>query len=157
MDKDQAKSLIGDQIRKLQTLSKLLDDPAVMGMLSQILKLQPSLDSNSPDSFAAPQRSKPRGKGRGRGELAKAALQIVSDSPKELSAREVADRLTAQGFDFGEASKPKEIVISKALRRLAVQKAVVSRRSGPGKKSAILYRSPMLLPLEDSAQKELTQ
>jgi hypothetical protein len=90
--------------------------------------------------------------GRKPGALVKKALAIVQGSNMELSAKRVADLMENGGFVF--ETNDKEIAVSKALRKLAKEGKIASRRSGLGKKPALLYRpiGPALVPVQEKAQ-----
>jgi hypothetical protein len=133
------KSIIQAQIRELQQLDKLLDSPYIAAILPKLLEARLNGASvKNQQSSASPKKKS----GRQPGPLVKKAFDIVINSMTEVTAKDVLAKLEADGVAV--AGKDKAVTVSKVLRKLAQVGKISARRSGPGKKAAILYQSNAL-------------
>ena len=147
-----AKDVIRAKIRKLEQLEKLLDDPDIAAILPE---LQASRIANvtNRNQLKLPVTAPKKKVGRKPGPLAEKAFEVVKNAMAEISARDVAAKLQESGFVF--RVRDREVATSKALRKLAKQGKLATKRSGPGKKSAILYMSNAIaqsFPVQETTQ-----
>ncbi len=142
------KALVQEKIRKLQALAKLLDDPDISSLIAQFGLPGEKFAGTSPAQMKLPVTRKP---GRKPGALVKEALTVVQSGTTEVSAKRVTEIMERRGFVF--ETNDKEIAVSKALRKLAKEGIIEKRRSGLGKKSALLYKpiGPSLVPVQEKA------
>ena len=141
MANEKAKQLIRAKIKKLQQYEKLLDDPDFIAILPE---LQAALLNSPPskDQLKLPVTAPKQKAGRRPGPLAEKAFTVVRNSMSELSAKDVLALLESEGVSI--SGKDKAVTVSKVLRQLAKAGRISPRRSGPGKKAAILYQSNAL-------------
>jgi Fe2+ or Zn2+ uptake regulation protein len=143
---------------KFRQYEKLLDDPVFVALLPELLTSLQSVPSKSLTSkkqtklaLTAPKRKA----GRKPGPLAEKAFDIVIGSMRELSAKQVFAILESDGISI--KGRDRAVTVSKVLRQLAKAGRISSRRSGPGKKAAILYQSNAIAQSFPVQEKEVTQ
>jgi hypothetical protein len=123
-----------EEIRRLKLLKELLDNPELAAVAKEQLLKQADMKARS-----LPQQeretARPRRRSSHRRQLKKRALEIVTKSTEQLTARDVAEQLGKSGFTY------EAVAVSKALRALADEKEI---NAAPGEKpkSAIKYSAP---------------
>jgi hypothetical protein len=137
-------SLLG-KIKRIEQLCGLLRDPEIAAFAQELLTERNG--APVPDTTKLPSRPE----SVKRGTLPLAAMDVLKESPRSMSARDVMHALEAKGFQF-EASNH-HVSVSKALRSLAKKGKIEKERSGPGK-AALLYKrkSTVLFPVQERAQ-----
>ena len=131
-----------NRIKKLQQLHDLLGDPDISAEMESLYSNRNGAASAEPRNppamrvttrtSPAPKRSK-RGNGR---KMTRRAVEIVNGSLLPITARDVADKMTNEGFNFKSGNK--YIAVSKALRRVSEDNEI-NAQPGPSPKSPILY------------------
>jgi hypothetical protein len=142
---------IDDKIRKLQQLRDLLSDPEIAKIARNILShpnaTASAIDAGASDTLSG-QAIPRRFTKKKRGTLVKKVAAIISESAVPLTARQVADVLEVDGFEF--KANDKYVSVSKALRGLALNKKIGDMR-GDHAKAAIRYtRLPSLVPVQET-------
>ena len=131
------KSLIRSKIRKLEQLERLLDDPDVVSLLSEL-----QIAGLSGKQMRLPVKPAKQRAGRKPGPLSEKTLKVVINAMREVSAKDVLAILDAEGVSI--KGKDKAVTVSKILRQLAKAGKVSARPSSPKKKAPILYQSNAL-------------
>src|SRR4029077_17198547 len=114
MTKDTA---LDDTIKKFQTLKDLLDDPYIAEIAFDYLAQRKSAPRNSGAAIAPPTESHnaPRkSRKRKRGALVKKVFEVVKSSTSPLSAKDVADMMERDGYNF--SAEDRTVSVSKVLR-----------------------------------------
>ena len=144
---------------KLTAYANLLDDPVFVALLPDLMAAAQASATGKPAPNRQQKLALKHAKnrvGRKPGPLSRQAKKVVINAMREVSAKDVVAQLEDDGTLVKGAPR-NAVKVSKLLRKLAKDGEIASRRSGPGKKSAILYQSNALAQSFPVQEKTVTQ